>query len=67
MKRLLALAVIAAAASFGTSAQATGVPSPSGQCDRGNVDVVCRTDTCNPDYPCTPQICVVWGGYGCKA
>ena len=56
MRRLLAAGLLAAAALAPAAPASAG---PSGQCD-GKVDVVCREDQCQPDYPCTPVICLVW-------
>ena len=57
-RRFLAAALVAVA--FGTAVPASaGPPTPSGYCD-GTVDVACRMDRCEPDYPCTPMICLVW-------
>lgn len=59
-KRLVAAALLVTAAVATPAAAA-----PSGYCD-GKVDVVCRTDRCQPDYPCTPTFCLVWTGNACR-
>ena len=56
MKRTLLVAMLAAAA-FGTAAPATA--GPGGTCD-GTVDVACQEYPCEPQTPCTIQICLVW-------
>ena len=62
MKRTLAAVLLATAA---VATPAAAAPGPSGYCD-GKVDVVCRMDRCQPDYPCTPLICLVWLNGTCR-
>jgi hypothetical protein len=65
MKRLLGTTALAGALALGIAAPSHAAPpTPGGQCE-GKVDVACREDTCVPDYPCTPVICLVWVGSKC--
>jgi hypothetical protein len=56
MKRLVLAAVLAAGA-FGMVTPASA--AIGGACD-GKVDAVCQEHPCQPDYPCTIDICLVW-------
>lgn len=59
MKKLLVSGLFVAAA-FGVGS-APASAEPFGPCD-GKVDVVCHQTPCQPDYPCSINICVVWAG-----
>ncbi len=61
MKRLLAVAAVAAAAVAVTTPARADL---GGYCD-GKVDVACREQPCVPDYPCTITICLVWTSGHC--
>ncbi|HWL37309.1 MAG TPA: hypothetical protein VNQ77_14090 [Frankiaceae bacterium] len=58
MKRLLLAAVLGAAALGVTTPASAAI---GGGCD-GKVDVACNETPCQPDYPCTINICLVWVG-----
>ena len=65
MKRLLACAALATAATLGTAVPASAAPSFGGQCD-GVVDFLCRERPCGVDeLDCGMIVCFVWVRTGC--
>lgn len=61
MKRVLLVATLAVASAL-APAYAAGPPklgNPGGYCD-GDVDVACRRYPCQPDMPCTIEICGIY-------
>jgi hypothetical protein len=59
VKRLVIAAALAGAAALSTvPAHAAG--PVGGYCTSGSIQVACREGACDPETPCTIQICLVW-------
>lgn len=52
------------AAALAGAALVPAAPAQAGQCG-GKLDVACTMGACSPDYPCTPQICLVYSTPRC--